>query len=236
MKNKEVIYMLLAMEVREMTNKQRIAFIKAMITWNHTGKMEGMFSLSTTCTVNPFCQARQKDGDSICSHCYAETQQKMYHSLKEKLERNFFILSKVLFSVEDFPVLNCLYFRLEAFGDLYNEIQAMNYIRFAKRNPKVTFALWTKNPFILEKAIETEGKPKNLVIVLSAEKLDIIEPEKKFQQMKERFSFIDKMFFVHGKKAAAENDININCGARNCLTCGRCYTKRTAPIVNELLK
>lgn len=93
-----------------------------------------------------------------------------------------------------------------------------------------------KNPFILEKAIAAEGKPKNLIVVLSAEKLDIIDPEKKYQQMKERFLFIDKMFFVHDKKAAVENEININCGARNCLTCGRCYSKRTAPIVNELLK
>lgn len=226
-----------ANEVAAMTAKEREKFLnECMITWNHSAKMKGIYSLGTSSTSNPFCQARRNNPELICSKCYAETLQAMRKELKEKLERNFDILTNVLFEVSDFPLLNAIYFRLEAFGDLYNITQARNYIRFAKRNPKTVFALWTKNPFILEQAIELEGKPKNLIVVLSAEKLNITDPEKKFSQMKNRFSFIDKMFFVHDKKAAAANGININCGARSCLTCGRCYTKRTGNIVNELLK
>lgn len=36
----------------------------------HHGKMESMWSLSTSVRLNPICQKRAKDEKSICSKCY----------------------------------------------------------------------------------------------------------------------------------------------------------------------
>ena len=55
------------------------------MTKNHTGKMEGINSISTSVVLNPFCQAQQAVKGSICSHCFAEAMMKMYSALEDKL-------------------------------------------------------------------------------------------------------------------------------------------------------
>lgn len=40
-------------------------------TVNHTGKMTGMASLSTSVIDNPICAARAKVKGSICEKCFA---------------------------------------------------------------------------------------------------------------------------------------------------------------------
>lgn len=62
-------------------------------TINHTGKMEGMQSLSTSCVCNPVCIARMKDSNSICSHCFAAAMHKRYGNLAIRMEQNYQILS-----------------------------------------------------------------------------------------------------------------------------------------------
>ena len=208
------------------------------ITWNHTGKMKGMNSLSTSCLENPNCIKRLENGSGnhICSYCFSEAQQKRQKTTREKMRRNTAILTERLFVVAEMPFLNSSIFRLEAFGDLVNPTQARNYIRLAKRNPGTTFALWTKNPWILEEAIKAEGKPGNMIVILSAELLDVQQPEILFRRMKNRFSFIDKMFLVYRPETVKAENIDINCGARSCMQCRKCYTPGTAEIIKEELK
>ena len=50
-----------------------------------------------------------------------------------------------------------------------------------------------------------------------------------------KYPFIDKVFTVYDKEHA--QDVNINCGARSCAECQRCYHKSEGiEYINELLK
>lgn len=196
---------------------------------NMSGKMEGITCLSTSNLCNRFCAARKNNPDMICSKCFADSTCSRYSALRENMDRNTKILTTRLFEVSDFPIINALVFRLESFGDLNNDIQCINYFRLCKRNPLVRFALWTKNPGIVAKALKTESKPENLVILLSSPYIDRREDM-------DRWSFADKTFTVYRKETIQREGIEINCGARSCMTCMRCYNKNTETDIREQLK
>ena len=214
----------------EMAITEICEMIKKGITADHSGKMEGMSSYSTSCLFNPICQARSKDPNSICSKCYANSYLNIRTALNDKTVRNYKLMEAEIYPPEAFPRVNAAFFRLEAFGDLGNTNQAANYFNFAKRNPRTTFALWTKNPHIIADMMKATGmkKPSNLIIVYSSPKLNEIDDP--------GYDFIDKIFTVYSKDFSEANGIKINCGGNNCLNCGRCYSKRTARNVSEMLK
>ena len=204
--------------------------LSEMFCNNHTGKMNGLQSLSSACTENQYCKARAKNKNLVCNHCFSMAMQKRYKTLTTKLQRNSEILQNEVFAVNAWPRVNAAIFRLEAFGDLANETQCINYFNLCKRNPETTFSLWTKNPFIIDRVLKSgERKPKNLIIIFSSPCLN-----KASEKIFERFSFVDKIFTVYDKEHAG--NVNINCGARSCNDCRRCYSKRTGKVVNELLK
>lgn len=199
---------------------------------NHTGKMNGLHSLSTSVAVNPYCIKRQANGDSICAHCFSASMMKQYKALNEATTRNAEILTASVLSADVLPLIPSRYFRFESFGDLINTNQVINYFNIAKKNPDTLCALWTKNPHIIAKAIQMgHEKPANLQIVLSSPLVN--KPIKAT-----KYAFVDKIFTVYDKEAAQA--VNINCGARSCLACGRCYRPNPEGVaiqyVNELLK
>ena len=198
--------------------------IDKAICKDHSGKMKGMQSLSTACGMNPYCKARVENGDSICAKCYAMRQTAFRKALEKKLERNTELLTKELYPVEAFPKVNTKIFRFESFGDLNNVIQLGNFINMCKANPKTTFALWTKNVFLLREAREVGfKKPRNLIIVQSSRLLNIVDEPAD--------PWVDKVFTVWSKA-----NKKINCGGRKCFECRRCYTKRTGKYVHEVVK
>lgn len=200
------------------------------ITEAHTGKMEGMVSLSTACGCNPFCMARRNCAGSICQKCYAASMAARYKTLNAALTRNFEALNAREIPVEEWPLLNVGRFRLESFGDVASATQARNYINFCKRNPRTVFAAWTKNPQVWAEALRAVEKPKNLILILSSPMIGRIAD-------KTPYPFIDKVFTVWADDESAQAaGVKINCGARHCLSCGRCYSKRGAEYVHELLK
>lgn len=193
-----------------------------------SGKMSGIPSISTSCIVNPICIERMKDGNSICSHCFASATIQRYTNLGKALESNFNLLNESILPDDLLPIFcNVAIVRIESFGDVASINQAINYLNIVRVNPSVTFAWWSKNMPIIAKAIEIVGKPSNLVLVESSEKLNT---------EKAKSIIADKVFTVYDKKTIAENAINVNCGARCCATCRRCYSKSTESIVNEELK
>jgi hypothetical protein len=203
--------------------------LEKAITYKMTGKMEGMASLSTSPLCNPNCIKRMNAGETVCAHCFSARMQKRYKNLNEKLVRNTEFLTTTELTPDDVPFLNMSLFRFESFGDLNNALQVKNYFTIAEANSHCTFALWTKNPWIIEEAINEYGinKPDNLIIILSSVLLNTPTTP--------GYDFIDKVFTVYDKKAA--ESVNINCGARSCATCRRCYTKTNGvEYVNELLK
>lgn len=199
---------------------------------NHTGKMSGLQSLSTSVTTNKHCQARRAKGDSICAHCFAAAMMKRYSALEACTIENARILSAGLIPSENIPLIPVRYFRFESTGDLSSMIQAANYIRIAAANPDTMCALWTKNPQYIKQAIEAGYTiPSNLQIVLSSPLIN--KPIKSTV-----YPFISKIFTVYDKEGA--KGVNINCGARSCLKCGRCYRSNPEGVkiqyINELLK
>ena len=203
------------------------------ITINHNDKMAGLASLSTSPLCNDHCKKRAKNPATICSHCYSVTMQKRFAGLRKALAKNTEILTTIIIPKEDLPRLfsETGFFRFEAFGDLVNEIQVVNYFNMAEANPHMDCALWTKNPFIIARAIKQYGltKPANLTILASSYFVNEIMP---FTQ----YGFIDKVFTVYTKDYAEKNGIEINCGGRACAECGRCYTNDGEKFVSELLK
>lgn len=205
------------------------------ILWmtNHEGKMKGINSIGTSCAENPFCIERRKNGDSVCSHCYAATYMKMRKSLQKHLAENAAILTTKLLKENEIPVTNAQVFRFESFGDLYNTTHLTNYILICERNPFTKFGLWTKNTWVLDELFNKNGvkKPDNLSIVVSSPLLN-----KEMDLDREKFWFVDHMFTVYDKQFIADNNVNVNCGANNCFGCQICYHRNTDFYVREKLK
>lgn len=236
------------------------------LTVNHTGKMVGMQSMSTTCKCsdlckfkirksfndlgidykednaaaaraalkkyleeNPFCQ-----NVLICGFCFSDSQQDMQKTMQQPLSKNYEILNNGIIHPDWIPVLNVLYFRGESFGDFASENAVINFFNFARKNPLVSFTAWTKNLVFFGRAIEHGNtKPDNFRLVLSSPYIN------KCANVPERYNaIVDAVFTVYTAAYAEKHNITINCGARACLSCLRCYTGFDGNIkyVNELLK
>ena len=204
---------------------------KEIFISNPTGKMTGIPTITTSMMCNPICAERSKDPESVCSHCYASRGLKIYKAAREHYKDN----TEILFSHEllphEMPILNAKIVRFESHGDLVNTTHAKNYIRIAYANPWATIAIWTKNAAIMNIAIKELGKPDNLICVLSSDRLNIPTEEYK------RFPWVNKVFTVYDKSYIDKHSVNINCGAKSCMSCRKCYTKDDPDFfINEKLK
>ena len=198
-------------------------------TTNHSGKMSGMVSISTSVTTNERCKKNASIEGSICEKCFAAKQMKMYKNMEKPMVENQRILTSEILPMEKLPTINNLYFRFESFGDLNNAIQVKNYFNICYKNPRVKFALWTKNPdYVAEAIADGYTKPDNLNIVLSSLFIN--------EERKNPFPFVDKVFTVYDKEHIEENNVVINCGSKNCFSCGLCYEKNGVQTINEKLK
>ena len=209
------------------------AALDQAITKNHTGKMEGLQSLSTSVLLNENCKRNREIDGAVCVKCYAARLAAMRTSLDEKLDFNTVLLTTCVLPVETLPVINSLYFRFESFGDLNNTIQVVNYFNICKKNPLVNFALWTKNPHIIAQAMNEYKieKPNNINIIYSS-----LFINQESTGIFKKYSFIDKVFTVYDPQYIKENNIDINCGGRHCAGCLNCYKKNDIRIINEKLK
>lgn len=193
---------------------------------NHTGKMESIPSLSTSPLTNTRCRLRCKIPGTICSHCFSLALQKRYTKLNRALRRNSDFLYHNVIRPDEWPVLFTYeIFRLEAFGDLQTVIQGINFINFTRRNPCVAFGIFTKNPDILATALCMCGfdhcKPSNMIVTYSSPYINIANDSVYIRNE----WMIDHVFTVVDKNgvAAIGGAAAINCGARRCVACRKCY-------------
>ena len=202
---------------------------------NMSAKMETVTALSTSCIVNPFCLARMRNGDNICANCFSVGLQLFKPHVRENTIENFKVLNTVVIPAMFWPLVCNDMLRFEAFGDLYTWKQVANYFECAKRNKGTRCALWTKNPEIIAEAIRRGyKKPSNLIIVYSSPKKNTIAEREKLLAM---YPFIDKIFTVFEEDFIKANNIDINCGARSCRGCQRCYHKtKELEFINERKK
>lgn len=213
-------------KIKEFTEKE-IMKIREQLNYgicnNHTGKMTGMSSFSTSCRCNKFCLMRMKNKNAICSHCFSYRQTAIQKTLEKKLEKNTDVITKEIYPVEAMPMVLKTIFRLESFGDLNNAVQLINYFTFCNANPFTKFALWTKNIWFLKQVRELGyKKPSNLIIIQSS--VNINEKEEKKDE------WVDKVFTVYDYMHDG-----INCGKKQCAKCQLCYTDGVDEI-NEIKK
>lgn len=206
---------------------------------DHTGKMTGIPSLSTSPLTNTRCQGRCKVPGTICSLCYSVAMQRRYHGLDGALRRNGAILYHTVIPAEDWPVLFSYdIFRIEAFGDLQTVIQGVNYINFMRRNPCVSFGVYTKNPDLYAAALAMCGydhcKPSNMVVNYSSPYVNAVNDATyhRYEWM------IDHIFTVVDAQGvgAIGGPSAINCGARRCNCCRQCYAHGGPLYIWEALK
>lgn len=204
------------------------------ITEKMNDKMHGLQSLSTSPLLNTRCQKNRCVDGSICQSCYSCTMAKRFTNLERKNERNFDKLTAHLLQLDEIPTISALYFRFEAFGDLQNEIQFINYVNICNANPNTHFALWTKNPDIIHNVLKGGliKKPANLKILVSSLMKNTVRNVDKYRY------FVDHVFTVYDLSYILEHpEIVINCGSRSCIGCLACYTDKNAPFeINELIK
>lgn len=196
-----------------------------IVSDNMSGKMHGIPSISTSVLENPICKKRREQKNSICSKCFAANTAARYSSLANNLKSNLDLLTGEILPADVLPrfipeLANIV--RFESFGDLANVNQAINYLNIARVNPGVRFALWTKNIGFLAKAVEMVGKPENIRIIYSS---PIINQAIDVEKTRRAFPCIDAVFTVYDKKHVSENNTDINCGAKSCITCRNCYDR-----------
>lgn len=159
----------------------------------------------------------------------------MYKDLEKNLASNTEILTTSIIDTEKLPFINAHSFRLEAFGDLNNATQVINYFNICKKNPFTMFALWTKNPFVIMNAIRKGyKKPENLIVIYSS---PFIDTKATLESVQKNFPCVDKVFTVYSSEdVASANNAKINCGTRHCIECLQCYRKNNVNEISELLK
>lgn len=221
------------MENRKLTSLEKRIYIEYAICKNHTGKMEAMKSLSTSCLENPYCKARQKKEGCICQKCYADAMLHCYSTLSEKLKINTKFLTEYELTKKDVPFINASVFRLEAFGDVKNILQVKNYYTIARANKHCKFVLWTKNVNFVDLA---GTKPRNVIVIYSEPEINKIWTKSEYDIFKKYHAAVNKIFCVFTEDYIRENSIRINCGSKKCIECMTCYTTNKVWNICEKLR
>lgn len=155
----------------------------------------------------------------ICGFCFSDRQQDYQTSMIDPLDHNAEILNNGIIHSDWLPVLNNLFFRGESFGDFASVNAVVNVSNLARKNPGAKVVPWSKNIPFFREAFREYGKPANMRLIKSSEyinKIDEIRPDE--------IGTVDAVFTVVTEEYAKAHRIKINCGARACLACLRCYT------------
>lgn len=170
---------------------------------------------------------------SICGLCFSFNQQSFMETVKEPLSHNFEMINGGIINPDWLPTINALYFRGEAFGDFNSKNAVANFMNLIKKNPAVYFGIWTKNPKYFDMVFggDSAAVPANANFIYSSQFIN-----KKTSVPKKYRYFISKTFTVYTPQYAKKFGIAINCGARACLACLKCYTKNNINEIAELLK
>lgn len=189
-----------------------------------SAKMEGIFSINTPTTENPFCQMMSKT-DTICRACYAMRFEGFRKNLIPAFKRNMDLLLSKNYIPENFASYK--FMRLHSYGELFGYVHFVSFVKLALFNKGTTFTLWTKRKNIVQNYLRKGGViPSNLFLVYSNPTVD-----KEIKNVPKGFN---KVFNVFTKKGS--ENIVINCGTKKCLDCRLCYTENSVNVINEYKK
>jgi len=193
-----------------------------------SGKLEGLRAISTNTTTNDYCikQYEKKDSKNICTFCYSQEMLRTYRkNMAQALQRNTDIISKKVIHEDGLPIILDAFFRFNAHGELINEINLINYVNIALKNPHCNFSLWTKRFDILSKYFKDNKKPKNFILIYSNPKINhILEVVPKY---------FDKTFNNVQEDLKKEKQ---NCSGQKCKDCLLCYKLDSTNTIVEKVK
>ena len=224
------------LKAAELTFSDELKLVQAVNVSELSGKLEGFYSVSTSVLMNKRCQMRARIEGSICKECYAANNVARYSGLTQALECNYRILntwliSDTAWSFLPFPSTNGKA-RIESHGDVETVTCARNYIRIIRTHKHLVFGVWTKNLDVWHEAFKIEGKPENMTFIVSSPMLNEVVNLPEFIK-----PYTDHVFTVYDKEHVERNGISVNCGARDCNACMRCYTLENREFqIAELLK
>ena len=209
-----------------LTHAERIALINLYGVSHHDrgGKIEGIDSCDSSCHGCTFCQhmreAAEHDHLIICGLCYDAEQETGYKSatITPRHQLNLRIMANTLFEVDELATLSTRQIiRINSSGDLENVTHARNMIRIAKAKPWARVAIWTKNIPAIESALAEEGKPINLIIVVSSPRIN--HPIRRPAWADYTFTVYDADHIDAAIAAGA-----MPCNGTKCKICGyKCY-------------
>ena len=202
-----------------------------------SGKLTGIPAYNTNTKSNEFC-IRQKNTDTICGQCYSHKMLDTYRkSCIPAWQRNSDQFADWI-EWDDLPRDNDLFVRLNGHGELINDTHFVNIIRLARKNPRTTYALWTKRASITRKFTKPYNSkwetlyngedfgdiPPNLILVFSNPRIDkVIDVPRGFH----------KVFNNVSKGLAAPQ----NCTGKKCMDCLACYRKDSGTdVIVEMVK
>jgi hypothetical protein len=213
--------------------KALIAFCKAffgLTLSNLSGKLSDVPAISFTGEglngSKAFCNLMSEVPGSICGKCYSRQGQTYKPELRASMARNG---ERIRSAVPTFSLPSWVtMFRINSHGEL-SDVREVHWVyQMAERNPSVKFALWTKRQCFVWAADEELAKfglkrPENVVMIYSEPMIDKVRtvPPPGF----------DKVFCV-----ISDLSVPVNCGAKECRSCRKCYTKESEAIIVEHLK
>ena len=194
-----------------------------------TGKLQGLRAISTNTVSNPFCikMYNSKNKKIICTKCYSHDMLNTYRkNMQDCLQKNSNLLSNHYID-NQIPVLNDLYFRYNAHGELINELHLHNLVQICLKNPKTNFALWSKRKDLVKKYFSKNDKPSNLILVYSNPVMN------KPIDIRDIPLYFDKTFNnVDHDKFTKEQ----NCTGQKCIDCLKCYNHNNDNTIIEAVK
>ena len=188
----------------------------------HKGKLEGIPSINTSPSVNPYCRSRAADPSGVCHSCYAVRLSSLRPALSRVLEANSALLSAPL-APADIPAIDGLYARFHSFGELQSSTHADNFAKIAESNPRTCFALWTKRPRLVQRS----ALPSLLNITLIYS--DPILHSSLDDALPSLPAGFHHIYSVFSRASGA-----VPCGGR-CLDCLKCWRKDGPARIRQLL-
>jgi hypothetical protein len=181
-----------------------------------TGKLDGLRAISTNTRTNDYCIKQNASGDpnNICTKCYSHTMLSSYRkNMQPALQRNSDALSAAPLAPDAIPRILDAVFRFDAHGELINDTHLSNLCAIATRNPRTSFALWTKRNDLVSKHFRSNPKPVNLILIYSNPKISNI--------MRKPPRYFDRTF---NNVLEHEHVEQQNCTGQKCADCLLCYT------------
>lgn len=181
-----------------------------------TGKLDGLRAVSTNTATNAYCVKQKERGaaGNICSVCYSHSMLATYRkNMAPALQRNSDLLAAAPLNPQDIPFIGDAFLRINAHGELINDIHFENVCRIAERNPHCAVALWTKRPDIVGRVLRGRAKPANLILIYSNPKIGHI--------MAKPPAGFDRTFNNVPENEAVDRQ---NCTGQRCKDCLLCYT------------